>query len=241
MLNHAPPARLPARRVLDLGCGPGLPIAAYLSDRGCAVTGVDGGAASMVALFRQNLPPRATGIEADMRGLELGERFEVVLAWNSFFHLSAEDQRGMFATFAAHAAPRAVLMFTSGPSAGEAIGEVEGQPIYHASLAPPEEYRKLLVDNGFAPISFTPETRSAMGIRSGWRGTWAEPASAKRFRPAARSLTRSGPPRSGGRSREQARGCRYAPVPGFRGSGGGTAVAALQANTCSGGGIFQER
>ncbi|WP_421704339.1 class I SAM-dependent methyltransferase [Aliiroseovarius sp.] len=159
LLNHAP-ARLPARRVLDLGCGPGLPIAAYLSDRGCAVTGVDG-AASMVALFRRNLP-RATGVEDDMRGLDLGEKFEVVLAWNSFFHLSADDQRGMFATFAAHAAPRAVLMFTSGPSAGEAIGEVEGQPVYHASLAP-EEYRKLLVDNGFAPISFTPEDPECHG------------------------------------------------------------------------------
>lgn len=37
----------------------------------------------------------------------------------------------MFPVFAAHAAPGAVLMFTSGPTAGEAIGEWEGEPLYH--------------------------------------------------------------------------------------------------------------
>ncbi|MCI2398549.1 class I SAM-dependent methyltransferase [Aliiroseovarius subalbicans] len=153
-------AHAPGRRVLDLGCGPGRPIAAYLSDRRCEVTGVDG-ASAMVALFRHNLP-RATAVHADMRGLKLKAVFDVILAWNSFFHLSADDQRGMFATFAAHAAPRAVLMFTSGPSEGEAIGEVEGESVFHASLSP-DEYRKLMIDAGFAPIAFVPEDPECQG------------------------------------------------------------------------------
>lgn len=147
-------AHAPGRRVLDLGCGAGLPIARYLSDRRARVTGVDG-AASMVDLFARNLP-EAEAIHADMRGLALGRKFDVILAWNSFFHLSPADQRPMFATFAAHAVPDAVLMFTSGPAAGEPVGEVEGQPIYHASLDP-AEYRQLLGAAGFDVISFTPE------------------------------------------------------------------------------------
>lgn len=150
----------PGRRVLDLGCGSGAPIARYLADRRCTLTGVDG-VAAMVAIFRQTLPD-AQAIYADMRGLDLGEHFDVILAWNSFFHLAPDDQRAMFATFAAHAAPRAVLMFTAGPSAGEPIGSVEGAPVYHASLDP-SEYRNLLDTHGFQVLAFAPEDPTCNG------------------------------------------------------------------------------
>ncbi len=148
------------RRVLDLGCGPGRPIATYLADRRCAVTGVDA-APTMVDLFAANLPG-ATAIEADMRGLDLGETFDLILAWNSLFHLSADDQRKMFATFAAHAHDRTVLMFTSGPDAGEATGTAGGLPVYHASLAP-WEYRDLLAAEGFEEIAFVAEDPDCQG------------------------------------------------------------------------------
>jgi hypothetical protein len=83
-----------------------------------------------------------------MRTLSLGSTFDGLLAWDSFFHLSPDDQRAMFPVFRRHAAPGAALMFTSGPSHGEAIGSYHGEPLYHASLAA-EEYRALLQNNGF--------------------------------------------------------------------------------------------
>ena len=150
MLSVTPPPR----RVLDLGCGSGNPIARYLIDRRARVTGVDG-APAMVALFAQN-QPQATVVAADMRGLDLGQRYDAILAWNSFFHLAPDDQRAMFAVFAAHAAPRAALMFTAGPKAGEPTGQVEGQPVYHASLDP-QEYQRLLADHGFDLLRFAPD------------------------------------------------------------------------------------
>lgn len=156
MLNHTPPPR----RVLDLGCGTGQPIAAYLADRRALVTGVDG-AAAMIALFRQRLP-QARAVHADMRGLDLGERFDAILAWNSLFHLSPDDQRAMFPVFAAHAAPGAALMFTAGPEAGEPVGEVEGQPVYHASLSP-SDYRAILAENGFEVLKYQPEDPDCQG------------------------------------------------------------------------------
>jgi trans-aconitate methyltransferase len=155
MLAHAP-----GRKVLDLGCGPGKPIGAYLADRRARVTGVDG-AAAMVALFWRNLP-NERALHADMRGLNLGEKFDAILAWNSLFHLSAADQRAMFATFASHAAPRAVLMFTSGPDAGEAVGSVAGHCVYHASLSP-GDYRAEMAAQGFSALAFTPEDPACNG------------------------------------------------------------------------------
>src|SRR3954469_1600763 len=77
------------------------------------------------------------------RGLSLGQRFDGILAWDSFFHLRPGDQRAMFPVFRDHAAPGASLLFTSGPRAGVAMGEWQGEPLYHASLDP-DEYRALL-------------------------------------------------------------------------------------------------
>lgn len=148
------PRNVSQRRLLDLGCGTGAPIATYLAERGMAVTGVDG-AATMIDLFRDTLP-NATAHHADMRGLDLGTPFDAILAWDSFFHLNPADQRAMFAVFTAHAAPKASLMFTSGPSAGEVWGHAAGAPVYHSSLDP-DEYRALLTDHDFKLIEYRPE------------------------------------------------------------------------------------
>lgn len=137
--------------VLDLGCGHAEPIAAWLIAQGHSITGVDT-APSLLALCRQRFPDH-DWIEADMRKLVLGRLFNGIVAWDSFFHLGFDDQRAMFATFRAHAAPGAALMFTSGPAHGEATGDHAGEALYHASLAP-EEYRALLADAGFAVVAY---------------------------------------------------------------------------------------
>ncbi len=153
MLTAAPRATGTVR-VLDLGCGAGRPIGSYLAERGTTVTGVD--ATKCLSDLYPQVVPGAEIIQTDMRGLKLDRQFDAIIAWNSFFHLSADDQRAMFPTFAAHAAPRAALMFTAGHIAGEAIGEVAGEPIYHASLDP-DEYRELLTANGFKALRYVPE------------------------------------------------------------------------------------
>lgn len=132
--------------ILDLGCGMGEPIARYLIDRGFGVVGVDA-APAMIALCRTRFP-QAKWLVGDMRELELGRRFDGILAWDSFFHLSIADQRAMFPRFAAHARGGAPLMFTSGSSEGEAIGSWCDEPLYHASLGP-DAYEHLLEANGF--------------------------------------------------------------------------------------------
>jgi SAM-dependent methyltransferase len=144
-------ALVPARAaVLDIGCGSGVPIGRYVIGKGHAVTGVDS-APELIRMCRERFPDEDWRV-ADMRRLRLGRRFGGLLAWDSFFHLCHADQRRMFAVFKDHAAPRAALMFTSGPAHGEAIGTYRGEPLYHASLDS-AEYRALLDANGFDVVS----------------------------------------------------------------------------------------
>lgn len=151
LLDRLPPHR---RSVLDVGCGAGEPIARYLIDNGCTLTGIDG-AAAMIDLCASRFPDM-TWIVADMRTLELQQRFDAIVAWDSFFHLTPEAQRGMFPIFRDHIAPGGLLLFTSGPHHGEAIGELYGERLYHASLAS-DEYRALLAANGFEVRTHTVE------------------------------------------------------------------------------------
>lgn len=140
--------------VLDLGCGSGQPIACHLLERGFTVVGVDS-SPTLISKCRSRFP-KAEWIVADMRALSINQRFEGVIAWNSFFHLSHEDQRAMFAVFREHAACGAPLLFTTGTGHGEAIGSFQGESLYHASLSP-EEYRTLLESNGFRLLAHVVE------------------------------------------------------------------------------------
>jgi cyclopropane fatty-acyl-phospholipid synthase-like methyltransferase len=150
--------------VLDLGCGPGRPVAQHMADQGLRVTGVDSSPA-MISLCRKRLPDHEW-IVADMRQLSLRRRFDGILAWDSFFHLDHEDQRRMFPVFSEHAAPGAVLMFNAGPQHGEGIGEYEGDPLYHASLSP-AEYAALAGRLGFQVIEHIANDAAAGG-RTVW-------------------------------------------------------------------------
>jgi SAM-dependent methyltransferase len=132
--------------ILDIGCGSGEPIARYLIDRKFIVEGVDA-SPTLVSVCRRHFPKQNWHV-ADMRTLCLRRTFNGLLAWDSLFHLSHDDQRNMFPIFGMHAAAGAALMFTSGTSHGVAIGSYQGEPLYHASLAA-EEYRALLEANGF--------------------------------------------------------------------------------------------
>jgi SAM-dependent methyltransferase len=154
----------PGGVILDLGCGPGRPIAAYLLAQGFDICGVDS-APAMIALARQNFPDRDWRV-GDMRSLALGRRFGGILAWDSFFHLDFDDQRRMFPVFRAHAGAGAPLMFTSGPRHGEAIGDLYGERLYHASLAP-DEYRALLAANDF-PVTAEQMEDTGCGGHSVW-------------------------------------------------------------------------
>ncbi len=154
-------ARIPQHsKILDLGCGSGKPIADYLIRHDHKITGVDSSDV-MIEMARQNFPEQHW-LQADMRTVEFDQKFNAILAWDSFFHLTPNDQRQMFKQFARFTQQGTVLMFSSGPSHGEAIGDLFGDALYHASLAP-EEYRALLEEHGFKVIKMVAEDVECTG------------------------------------------------------------------------------
>jgi SAM-dependent methyltransferase len=140
--------------LLDLGCGAGEPVARYFIERDYEVTGVDF-AEPMLAIARDRFP-QARWVHADMRDLDLDRQFDGIVGWDSFFHLTREEQRAVIPILARHLRPSGALLLTVGPSDGEVTGTVEGETVYHASLAL-DEYAELLDRAGLAIIDFVAE------------------------------------------------------------------------------------
>ncbi len=150
----------PGDHVLDLGCGTGDPIARWFMAEGFTVTGVDFSQA-MLDIARDRWPD-GDWRQADMRDFELDQQFDGIIAWNSFFHLTSQEQQGCIARMSRHLRPGGMLKLTVGPRAGEISGTVGAEPVYHASLSP-AGYAVCLEENGLHLTGFLaedPETQS---------------------------------------------------------------------------------
>ena len=98
--------------VIDLGCGPGLPITEVLVAEGLNVFAVDA-APSFVQAFRRNLPNTPVACEAVQDSGFFDRTFDAVLAWGLIFLLDAEDQRRLIQKIAGILVPGGRLLFTS--------------------------------------------------------------------------------------------------------------------------------
>jgi SAM-dependent methyltransferase len=123
----------PGGSVLDAGCGGGEPIARYFLERGYTLTGVDF-SRPLLALARERFPA-AEWLLDDLRTLALPRRFDAVVGWHSFFHLTPGEQRATLPRLGDHLTPGGLLLLTVGPEAGEVAGRVGGDAVYHASLS----------------------------------------------------------------------------------------------------------
>ena len=150
----------PKAEVLDLGCGNGKPMMEYFLQAGLKVTGVDA-SDKMLELARASFPAENFILE-DMRKLQLGRKFNAIIAWHSFFHLPAADQPGMFKVFADHLHDKGILLFTSGTENGEVWGSIGGEDLFHASLDT-SSYEAILLGNNFKVLKHQINDQSCGG------------------------------------------------------------------------------
>ncbi|KAF7984885.1 hypothetical protein HWV62_10877 [Athelia sp. TMB] len=139
---------LPAgAKVLELGCGAGVPATQALIKHGLAVTGVDI-SASQIALAREHVP-EATLIQSDMAALSFEpESFDAVVAFYSVFHLPKEEQGAMITRMTGWLKKGGWLLFNLNTNEGDTIRpDWMGAPMFSSSLGV-EGNRQVMKENG---------------------------------------------------------------------------------------------
>lgn len=152
----------PGSRILDLGCGCGLPVARRLAAH-YEVTGID---ISPVQVARaRELVPAATFICADMTSLQFqDESFAAVVCLYALIHLPLEEQPVLLRGIQRWLQPGGVLLATVGHQAWTGLEKnwlgVDGGDMWW-SHADTETYRGWITDAGFTIESeaFIPEGR----------------------------------------------------------------------------------
>jgi SAM-dependent methyltransferase len=141
-------ARLePSARVLDLGCGAGVPTASRLAER-FAVVGVD---ISNVQLERARREvPSATFVQADISEADFPDAsFDAVVALYSLTHVPRETHAELFRRIARWLPGGGLFLASLGASGGEDwLGEWLGVEMFFSSWDA-DTNRRLLRDAGF--------------------------------------------------------------------------------------------
>jgi len=150
----------PGDRVLDLGCGAGVPSARLLASAGFHVTGVD---ISGVQIERaQALVPAARFIQADMASWEPDPgSFEAIVTLYALIHVPLEDQHRLIPRLARWLVSGGLLLAIVGHVQWTGTEEYFGAQMFwdHANA---ESYKRWLEDAGFSIIwdRFIPEGSS---------------------------------------------------------------------------------
>jgi SAM-dependent methyltransferase len=103
----------PGARVLDLGCGAGVPIARALVGYGCDVVGADL-SAGQLALARVQVPG-ASFVQADMRSCAFAPgSLDAIVSFYAIFHVPRREQEALFGRIASWLRPGGHLLVSVG-------------------------------------------------------------------------------------------------------------------------------
>lgn len=150
-------------RVLDLGCGAGVPTTRRLARR-YRVTGVD---ASPEQIRRARLSvPGATFLTSDMTTCRFAPgAFDAVVAFYSIIHVPRDEHKALLGAIWSWLSPGGYFLATLGARDMPSDTEPDwlGAPMYWSSFGPGDN-RRMVVDAGFSPVSVRLETADEEGV-----------------------------------------------------------------------------
>jgi len=136
-------------RVLDLGCGAGVPVSKFLSDKGYAVTGIDF-ANSMLKLARKNVP-KARFIQMDMTNMKLKPNsFDGAVSFYAIIHVPREKHSKIYKKLHKILRSQAIMLLNaSGTGTWEEYSEnYMGVPMFW-SFYNPKKTLEIIRNEGF--------------------------------------------------------------------------------------------
>ena len=147
-------------RVLDIGCGAGVPADRWLVERGFSVTGID---ISAVQIERaRRLVPSATFFHGDAAAFDTEDQsLDAVISLYALIHIPLADQRRLFARIHRWLRPDGHLLVIVGHDRWTGVEDYLGAPMFwdHADA---DTYHRWLGADGFAILwsRFVPEGTS---------------------------------------------------------------------------------
>lgn len=133
--------------ILDVGCGTGYPISAYLSNNGFHVTGIDI-SSKMIEKAKQLNLSNATFYKKDLLNFETNEQYDAIIAFDSLWHIDYNFQKNIYQKLANLLKKDGLLLFTHGKENGEIVSTMFDKKFYHTAIDL-EELKNILHQNNF--------------------------------------------------------------------------------------------
>lgn len=137
-------------KVLDFGCGTGVPIDAYLVKKGFYVIGVDF-CRRLITLARKDVPG-GEFIEGDFSKVDFNEEsFDAIVSLYAIFHIPRKEHEGLFLRIRNFLKYNGIILVTLGTSGSEYGEEKDwcGAPVMAWSTYDPDTYREIITNVGF--------------------------------------------------------------------------------------------
>lgn len=133
------------KTALDVGCGSGGRIINRIMENGFELTAIDV-SEGMLALAREN-HPQVRFEQADIIEWGTTERFDLIVAWDSIFHLPLEHQEPVVEKLCRFLNPQGILVYTFGDAEGAHEDTWLGEKFGYSSIGI-DANLKILSENG---------------------------------------------------------------------------------------------
>lgn len=130
---------------LDVGCGAGGRMISRLIQDGFDITGID--ASSKMIEIAQQKHPNSKFINENIITWETNQKFDLILAWDSIFHLPLNEQKNVLTKICLMLNPEGIFIYTLGDAIGEHYSDWHDEKFYYSSIGINENLKILSESN----------------------------------------------------------------------------------------------